>query len=291
MKSFYCTLDEAKREFNTDSDKDDAKVFALIPRISERLTAMGGHEFEPVFETRTFTLGIDAFDRQPGVLAISERVLEATAVSYRGQALTIGADVEIDVASLVRGTAFRFIGSVCRAYNACSEADRKRVSVTGWWGFRRRYSQEGWRVIDAVKNEGGLAAAATTLTVEAAQGLDADGFTPRISPGQLLRIGDEMLRAGFFQVEPETTLDDIPVLRGQRGTTAADHAKDAPVLAWSMEEDVKGAAQRWVSLSYQRIGVHETVTVTSVATVVMPTDAPEDAVNTMARYKRGQVAW
>lgn len=279
MKSYYCTLAEARREIQAASDQDDSYVMQVIPEVSRRLRNLTGFDFEPIYETRTFQPRYNIFARHD-TLYIDDKLLEIEHLTVGGTTLNVGTDLMIDDSIALRGTTLRFT-TICRLspLTICSASDR--VTIAGWWGYRERYVREGWFDSgDRIMNAAGVDALMLELEVEDVDGANGEGQTPRFSPGLLLRVDDELLRV--IAVDAET--NQVYALRGQRGTDAAAHAQDAPIRVWSVEDDIRRATKRWAALAYQKRGVFEIATVTDVGTITSPADAPQEVKNIVAAY-------
>lgn len=121
---------------------------------------------------------------------------------------------------------------------------RRAVKIVGVWGWHRNYTAAWQSSQDALAAS--ITAAATTLTVADADGVDAMGLTPRFEVGQLLRIDSEYLTVTAVTAG---TTNSLTVVRACNGTTAAIHAKDAVIYVWRADDLVRQAtliqAVRW----------------------------------------------
>lgn len=173
------------------------------------------------------------------------------------------------------------------------------ISITAVEGYRTHYNEgEGWLdSLDSVQDddEGFLTAEATLITITDAAGADARARTPRFSPGQWWQIEEEIvevLAINTVEIEPEsedddpTTIQQATVLRGQRGTTAVEHAQDTVINVWTPEPMIERAATRWVSYLYKQRGDFVAKRVDGFTTIMFPVDAPGEVaaiLNTFAK--------
>jgi hypothetical protein len=93
-----------------------------------------------------------------------------------------------------------------------------------------------------------LTAAATSITVNDADGADLFADTPRFKVQQILRIESEYV----FVTAKDTTGNKLTVIRGVNGTTAASHVQNTAIYVykpmWQVVEAIKLLA-KWI---YQR---------------------------------------
>lgn len=279
MDAYLCTLDEARLEIKAQKTADDVYVLPLIADVSARFLSDTHIDFEPVIETRTWTFS-PPIRRWGGntPLWLSDYLLNLTAVEVNGTAYVLDdAESDLGVALVSNGVKpSRNLVFVRRGAELL-----RSLSLTGTFGYRTRFQSEGWLLSgDTLLNAGGINATEMALMVNDAGGIGPRGFAPRFSPGQLVRMDDEMLRV----IAVDTTTDTLMALRGQRGSTAAAHSQGATIELWNVEADARRAIQRWVALSYQRRGVFENVAITDAATVITPVDAPAEVKQVIDRY-------
>lgn len=275
MKTYYCTLADARREIVANKTFDDAYVMSLIAPVSQRFAALARKEFEPMLETRTLSLSPATISSNGRLINVGSPVLEILSSSINGQALTVGTDITLWPAWHPYPQSQVEILRECWAW--CG--NQPTGTITGYFGWRTQYATQGWRpTLDSLS----VAVNDTirTLSVTDADGEDEDGYTPRFSPGQLLRIDTEFMRV----LSVDAVTNTLTVRRGERGTTAIIHAANASIETWSIEEDVRRAIQRWVALSYQRRASFETRTVTDVGVVSTPADMPREVYATAQQY-------
>lgn len=120
------------------------------------------------------------------------------------------------------------------------------VRVTGVWGWRREYAT-AWAAVDAVQNNP-LTAGATSMTVVDADGVDEWGVAKRLQVGQVVRLGSEFV----FVASVNETTNTVGIVRGQNGTTAAQHAQLTAVEVWRPEPLVVQATIVQASRTFKR---------------------------------------
>lgn len=257
----------------------DGYLLRTIRTITNRIRNLAGipFDFEPVYEARKFTVNALNTNTTYRLLTLTNPqqnyLLEVDSIVSDGVTLTWNTDVEqYPQNGYAPVTALRLpYNSQAAAWWPCNSNDTfNTVVITGWWGYKERYAADGWLSVDAITNVGGINASVTSLTVADADGADYFGQTPRFSPGNLIRIEDEMLEV----TATDTTTNTLTVLRGQRGTTAAAHAQTTAVKVWNIEFNVQYACTRAACYNYARKGAFETTQIQDLTTINYPPDFP-----------------
>jgi hypothetical protein len=196
-------------------------------------------------------------------------LLELTSVAIGSTTLTVGTDVVAYPSTTI--PPFKFLrlrnGNFWYDYCASNSYDPLTLTVTGVWGVHRDYANAFVKV-DDVADVAGINASVTTLTVADVDGADQYGLTPRISAGNLLKIGSEYL----LVTATDTTANTATVRRGVNGSTAAVHANGDDVYVWNVEETVRDAVAKQAGLKYLRRGAYTTVEVQGMTEVRFPSD-------------------
>ena len=120
------------------------------------------------------------------------------------------------------------------------------VSVNGTWGYHDDWSNAWLDSGDTVEDDP-LTAAATTITVNDADGVDVNGVTPRFSIGQLLKIESEHV----VVTDLNLSTNILTVRRGVNGTTAASHDQDTAISVYQPPENVTQATLALAKLYYE----------------------------------------
>jgi len=276
--TFYASLADGKALMNASTTVDDALLLSLIGQVSARidnLMAANTSYFQPYTEAREYEVRTDNVDsgRAVFILPSGETMLALTSVSLNGTAVTASAY------PATRNPIRRIRRTDGGSWYENGTDDPPTVVIAGVWGYHRAYAR-AWAAVDA------LAAAivsttATTLTVADVDGADLNGFTPRISAGNLIKIDDELLEV----TATNTSTNVVTVRRGANGTTAATHLISAPVSTWQTDENVRRVTARQAGLLYARRGAYEQQTITDVGTVTYPADLLIELLGVLQGYQ------
>lgn len=265
--TMYCTLADARAEMKAENTTDDAQLLALVNQVSRRIDlVMGGYSvpsFGPYIDTREYEVcgaNVDS-GRNVFLLPSGETLLALTSVTLNGTAVT---GVAAYPATRSPISMIRRTDSVSWYENDTD--DPPTVTISGVWGWHRRYA-EAWASVDA------LAAAivsttATTFTVADVDGAGLDGFTPRLSAGNLIRVDDEIMEVTATTVATNT----VAVRRGVNGSTAATHLISSAVEVWQTDENIRRVTARQAAFLYARRGAFEAQNITDMGTVTYPSD-------------------
>ena len=113
---------------------------------------------------------------------------------------------------------------------------QRSVRVIGTFNFTDDRSNFFEDTLDEVENNP-LTAAGTSLTVNDVDGVDLQGITPRIAPGNLLRIGTEFVEVASTNATGNTAV----IVRGVNGSTAAAHIQNVQIDKFMPPEPLKQA--------------------------------------------------
>lgn len=267
---------------------DDVLLKALAQVASAMWDNTTRRRFAPRIETRYYDydgagdLGISARRRLSlglggSVLKVDDDLLEVTTLTTGNGTVTVAAaDIllkcghgynrqpydRIELASNGTTTVFTFSGTL-----------QKANAVTGIWGYHDAWSHAWLDSLDTVEG-GGITAAATSLTVNDADGADANGLTPRFKIQGLLKIGTEYL----YVTARDATTNILTVVRGVNGSTAAIHAADVPIYVYQPIADVAQMVKRLAVWMYGQKDspFFEAQTNAQLGTVTIPAAVPTD---------------
>lgn len=292
MQTYLCTLADARREAKADvganltlpatfpaAEEQDVYVFSVIPSISQRMCKLAGREFEPYRYVVPLDVRLDLAGRSGGLIKLPKPLLELTGATYAGETLDLPDDLAVYGTWGDKPARFLQITPRCGHYFANRCVEKPTLTLTGWWGWRTDYAASGWEAIGEVQ-VGGISATTTTLTVVNINGLNPDGVPPRYSPGQLLRIDDEMLRVLATDKDANT----ITVRRGERGSMAAAHTASAAIRTWQPEPDVRRVVERWAGLESSQRASYTTVSIEGLGRITGPADILPEVIHVAQTY-------
>lgn len=284
----YATLAQCRDEIAAESDdtRFDNEVVDYLNFVTARLDDFFYYwRFEPVIATRRFDwLGVD---KRTQTLELDAPLLEASEIlNGDGTALTLwdyDPDTRADADVIGYPTNDSPIKSLSMLNgltwnNTGGDRGQGVIQITGKWGFRNRYTGEGWRSsLDA--NVGALSSGATSFNVTDADGADITGRVPRFSRGQLIKIGSE-----FFNVTGvNTTTNLVSVEPGANGSTPAAHLAGQTIYTWYPQPSIVRATLRWAAYLHSRRANFESLRFDGLGgTVKFPSDMPEEVVGILA---------
>lgn len=150
------------------------------------------------------------------------------------------------------------------------------ISVKGWWGYHDDYPNCFVDSLDTVIDNP-LSAGSTTIKVSNVNGTASDLDSPRFQAGMLLRAGSELMYL-VSATANDPADDELTVVRGVNGSTAASHAQGTKIEIFRPMSFVNQAAIRLTAWRYAQKDTDQfdkTYAAGSGITVV-PTALPED---------------
>jgi hypothetical protein len=277
--TLYATLDEVQSVMTASSTAATAaeknKILSDLRVISRRIDREFQSRrplFAPYSEARTLRVNSILVNRYDGTLRLTDPLLALTGVSIATTALVVDTHVEAWPDTTAPIGYLRLIN--CTDYSwyhdpGCADCGGPlTVTITGTWGLHRDYAN-AWMKVDDLQAT--ITDSATTLTVAVAAGADAYGVTPRLSPGNLIKIDSELLEV------TAVSTNTLTVRRGVNGSTAAAHTgaastAGADIYTWQVEEPIRRAVARQAALMYARRGAYTTVEVQGMSEVRFPAD-------------------
>lgn len=275
----YATLNDARNALKAEitSSANDAMLMNNLRQLTLRVDRLL-FPFEPVLKTKTVLVRswlVNSYDR---TLQLPVPLLELSGMTLNGTALTPTTDVMLWPPTTTPVKRLRLTDS-CESWYTVVYADDVPVeaAITGFWGMHPEYSM-AWQVVDTLAV--GINATVTDFTVTDADGMGAEGETPRFSPGNLIKVDSEFMRV----LAVNTTTNTLTVRRGENGTTAAVHSITAPVLVWYWTHDVRFEVARQAALLYARRGAFEAVSVMNDGVYTYPPDLLYALQNVLSVY-------
>ncbi|NDJ77552.1 MAG: hypothetical protein GYB65_14970 [Chloroflexi bacterium] len=276
----YATHDELRRYLGLTSAQtgDDDLLLMLLHTASRLIEGYTGRYFYPQRATRVFSCEHPAhlaLDRDLLVLFTLTNGDGSTLPAESYHLLPGNAPVKASIALDRTQAVFVHPGDPVHA-----------IHVEGTWGFHPRW-QEAWAASgDSVQNDP-LDTAATTLTVNDADGLDPTGYWARFAVGHLLRIGDEYLAVTAVDAGTNT----LTVTRGANGTTPAAHAQGTAINVYRPPDDVRQVCLRVAAWLYKQKDAGFVRDQGGLrGHVVVPPALPDDVQQALAPYVRLRVA-
>ncbi len=276
VSNLYATLSELKafdtaRGMDVISDApDDAVLSAILDQVSRYVESPAGAntQFYPSIETRFYdspASGRDVVLDGPLLEVISFLNGDGSTISSTQYILTNANKTPYWKISLKDNATI--------GWYAKSGSFEQALSLTGLWGYRKHYQQRGWVSIGTL----GAAitdAAASTFTMNAGHAVTA---------GQIVKIDSEIFNIASVVLNTVT-----PNRHGDNGSTAATHLDDAPVYAWSVQEEIKLAVLETVlGINALRNGQASSgkVTITAAGMVIRPEEVPPMAQKIFEGYR------
>lgn len=251
----YATATEIKAAFHDGGVEDSIAYDANLRRLSERASRMidrlTGRTFWPEKATR--------YPHSAGgvSLHLEDDLLEITTVSMSSDGGVSYTDLATSDYFAIGGDSLRYDATPYHRLDMNTNSDgeygtwytgQRAVKVAGLWGWHDDYAH-AWEDSQDTTENASLAAAGVSVTVNAADGPDLWGATPRFQAGQLIKVGSEQMQ---ITAVGATTLS---VIRAMHGTTAAIHAQNTAIYIYRAPDLVRQAtitqAARWFKRGMQ----------------------------------------
>jgi len=270
----YATLTEFQswKDVTETDTTDDTVIEDILEAASRYIDGATARTFYPRVQTRYYDIPSSG-SRQ---LDLDDDLLEIIT-------LTNGDDVEVE------STEYNLIGKNQSPHYAIKLKASSSVywnydSSGNWeliidalaiWGYHDQYATRAWSTGSTINESAEFSSSDVTLTT-AAGTLFSDS-------DQLLKIDDEILRT------TAKSTDDLTVVRGENGSTAAAHDDGTTIYIWQPIHDIQAACLQIAHSYYsRRYGENESAdsVITVGGVVITPRDIPGIAAQTVRRYKR-----
>jgi len=236
------------------------QIMGYIRTVTNRVRSFR-FEFEPQYQARKITPSRRNVNSFMGTLSLGASLLECFSITVGGQSVAYGSTVipyPNDGSTPIRQLriAAPSGGPLMSWYPCCISPDQyfESIVITGFWGIREFYTAQGF--FTSTQTCPALTSTQTSFVVSSITGPDPYYRTPEFSPGNLLRIDNELMEITYIDTATKT----LYVMRGANGTTAAAHTLGTAILVWEPEEDIAGEVTRQAALLYARRGSYEQVT-------------------------------
>ena len=228
----YKAYSTARNQTASTDTTDDGVITDLLEKASRDLDDMTGRQFYPMVETRLFDTPGDA------TLWLDGDLLAITTLTNGDATVITTANYVLRPNNHTPYFAVVLKGDSSVDWEADSDNDTEQViSVLGWWGYRKQYTQRAWLSV-------GTLGAAITDTTTLAFTMTA-GHT--VVAGQILKIDSEI-----YNVSTVSSNTITPIVRGDNGSTAATHSNGATVYRWVPQEEARGITLELANAAYQR---------------------------------------
>lgn len=291
MATRHATLRDLRAEIEVVDQAvtvDDPYLLDALRFVSARIEAIAEQPFAPLVQTRYYDALGDHIDDGAGVLYLDHPLLAVSEVlDGAGNALLEGVDFRLYPRGETPHSGLLLLagGSLSR-WSSYATDWQEAIQVTGVWGYRRAWDTAWVDSLDTVQDDP-LPESATTVQVSDASGADAWARAPRFSPGQLIGLESE-----YCEVEAvDVVTNRLTVVRGARGSVAAQHAQGTPVMLFEPEPVIVRATLRWAAYLYRRRGQFQRVQFDGVATTEFPPDVPEEVAGILAAIPPPHPGW
>lgn len=285
----YCTVDDVKVQMQASqvasmAATETVKILALCRSVTaqvDRLFQARRPFFFPYIESRQKSVTPHTVNTMQNSLFFVDNLLELTSVTAGTTALTIGSTVEAWPTSDTPYHYLRLMSYWNNWYQYLQDDSIPLfVTINGVWGFHRDYAN-AWLKVDDLA--GDINASVTSLSVADVDGTDDYGRTPRISAGNLLKIGTEYLEV----TATNTGTNAVTVRRGVNGSTAAAHTAGDDVYVWQVEDTIRAETARQVGYVYARRGAYETATINDIGVQQFPPTMVASLLGAVEGYSYG----
>lgn len=280
--TYYCSLAEARRELGTDesnSPDEDLKLLEKIWQASRRID-LEMHSpdlpfFGPYIGSWPLLVSPMSIDSSRNVIYLGAYFQSISSLDLSGTSLVVGTDVSYYPSTSVPYSQLRMRGSTYNWYNrVCldADADPLTLTVTGTRGYRRGPTAS-WLAVDALTVALTAVSTDDEIDVNDIDGADPRGYSPRLSPGNLIRIVTDG-QTEYMNILPVVNISTnvAGLERGVNGSSPLAHDIGDIVEVWQVEDNIRRATARQAAALYARIGSYEEKTITEVGLISYPKD-------------------
>lgn len=238
---------------------DDGVIEGLLETASRYIDDETGRNFYPYVQTRYFDIP------ESRELCVDDDLLEVLTLTNGDSTTMPSTEYYLVPRNIFPAYALKItdISSYTWLTNSAGSYENA-VSINAIWGFRQRYSAEGWKLAGTL---GAAVADTSTLSFTMTAG-------HTLKTGQVWRVNNELVQG---TVNTNTLNIDT---RGANGSTAASHLINTAVYYWQPEQGAKNAVLEIANSAYRRRFGNTTssaVTITGAGVVISPRDIPATA--------------
>lgn len=262
------------------------QISGYIRTVTDRIRSFS-YEFEPRYLVKKITPSRANVNSVKGLLSLNDQLLEVLSITVGGVAFVYGTDIvpEPDEGrSPIKTLRIADVWSgPLRSWYPCNistpAAYYNSIVITGFFGMRQFYAERGF--FDSGITCPAMNDIQPTIVVSAVAGPDPYNRTPMFSPGNLIRIENELIEI----VNVDTATKTLTLLRGARGTTKVAHALGTAIRVFEPEEDVVNAVTRQTALLYARRSAFQQITTyPDGISVTFPSDLLAELRATVQRF-------
>ena len=242
----YATADELKQVapdgLKATTDQYDTLFITLSERLSRWIDNHTQRMFYPFIDTRYYSVDKNrVHDPDFDDLWIDD-LMEITSVSISENdgktytALATGDYIPIHGQDFNSEKSYTLLKVDRNGDLGSWPIGQRSVRVIGTFNFTDDRSNFFEDTLDEVENNP-LTSGGTSLSVNDIDGVDQRGISPRIAPGNLLRMGTEFAEVGTVNATGNTA----ELVRGVNGSTAAAHAQNTQIDKFMPPEPLKQA--------------------------------------------------
>lgn len=261
MDISYASVDQIQAEIKTNTPTAASIALALAAGrfASGRIDELEKNTFAPVREVHWYDVPEYQLVNDRVILLTQRPLLEVETVTLPDASTWAdGTEYTLWPRGRTPRTGLLLASTVDTDDLEPTAADDATFNIDGIWGWHSDYAL-AWS--NATTLSAGVNDSVTVLPVTSAAAL---------SEGMMLRLDDE------YVAITSITANNLTVIRGIRGTTAAAHLISAVVAVFQPETTVVRAVQRWAAMLVMRIGMFEQVSFEMTGIVQFPPNMPPD---------------
>jgi hypothetical protein len=244
---------------------DDGVINEIIEGVSRYIDDETARTFYPRVQSRVFDAPRGT--KNDRVLWLDDDLLEIISVTNGDDVAVSSSDYNEFPFNDYPKSWLKFKQAVSTIWEVDSNGNSEGViAVNAFWGMHRDYAIRAWSIGGTI-NDASFTATKTTLAVQTSEG---SGF----ADDTLIKIENEIMRI------TGVSTDDLTVVRGENGSTAAAHDDDTTIYIWNVQHDIRTAAIQTATNFYQRRygeNVSGVATITAAGVVISPRDVPDTA--------------
>lgn len=274
----YANLDKARRALDTELTGRDDELMEALRSVSQRVDLLFAAQlpvFAPYLKTRTLVFAGNLYSPSQYTVRLPWPLLELDSVavktpgssSYATLSATAWPTDEAPIHELYLASWASYYGS-----------GRSLLQVAGVWGQHDDY-ENAWDSVDALVNS--LNAESDEISLVDVDGANSWGETPRLSPGDMLRIDDEYMEVLTTTIAESSGPDAATVRRAVNGTSAAAHDAGKAIEVYRPPEALSRAVARQAAMWVSRRGAFETAVVGDFGVTQYPSDLLNELLGTV----------